>query len=225
MRRVAAAALATGLFLTACGGGGGGTAGTSRPPTTATIAASALDGTLLGAGDINSVMGTTAMVLGVALTYMADHANLLPNLNCLGVWGVGERAIYDGSGWTAIRGQVLRQPDTAGWDSMVVEAAVSFRSAGAAYAFFTASADRWSKCSNHRVNMTVKGQRTTWMFGALGRTDTDLTMHLIRNGGERACQRALSVTNNVVVDVAACSKAVGDQAVTIANKIQSKLPA
>jgi hypothetical protein len=37
------------------------------------------------------------------------------------------------------------------------------------------------------------------------------------------CQRALTVRNNVVIDVDACSKDPGDLAVTIANQIGGKV--
>lgn len=220
MRTSALAALAIGFVLTACAGCAGGASSTSTPTTAAPIAPSGLDGLLLGAGDINSVMGGTTMTVTRTLTDMVDHANLLPNMNCLGIWEVGEKAIYADTGWTALRGQVLRQPAAGDWDDMAVQVLVSFPAADAAHKFFAASTDRWSKCTHHQVNMTLNGQLTTWQFGDLARTDTELTMHVSR-GGERSCQRALSVTNNVVVDVAACSAAASDQAATMVNKIQS----
>jgi PknH-like extracellular domain len=217
MRRRAIALLVAGLLLAAC---------TGRSTTHAPIPASALDGMLLSATDVNSVMGTTAMKVSDAITDVSDHSNLLPNVNCLGIWDIGEKKVYDGSGWTAIHGQALRQPHSGDWDSLVVQAVVAFPSADAAKKFFTTSADRWSKCSNnHKVNMHVNDVLTTFVFGDLGRTDTQLSMHVTRGAGERQCQRVLSVVNNVVVEVAACARAVGDQAATLANKIASKAPA
>jgi hypothetical protein len=221
MRRQAIAVLVAGLLLAAC---------TSRSTTHAPIPASALDGMLLSATDVNSVMGATAMRVSDALTDMSDHSNLLPNVNCLGIWDIGEKKVYDGSGWTAIRGQALRQPDTGDWDSLVIQAVVVFPSADAAKKFLTTSADRWSKCSNnHTVNMHINDVLTVWVFGDFGRTDTQLSMHVTRgageSAGERQCQRVLSVTNNVIVEVAACASAVADQAATLASKIASKAPA
>jgi hypothetical protein len=221
MRTSVIATLAISFVVTACGGGA---ASTSQPTTAPPIAASALDGLLLAAENINSVMGGTAMKVSSPLTEMVDHANLMPNVNCLGIWQVGEKAVYDGSGWTAIRGQVLRQPIAGDWDDVVVQAVVSFPSPDAAQKFFAASTDRWSKCTHHRVNMTVNGQLTTWQFGDLTRSDTELTMHVTRGGGERSCQHALSISNNVVVDVTACTAAAGDQGATIVNKIESGMP-
>jgi hypothetical protein len=226
MRRRAAAALAMSLFLTSCTGTTGGTADPRPPTPRPPVGAAALDALLLSAGDINSVMGTSAMTPNDPFAEMHDYRNLLPNLNCLGIWDIGEVAIYGGSGWNTMRGQELRQPNTDNWDALVVQAVVSFPSADAAQKFYTASSDRWSKCSNHRVNMTYGDHpRTAWAFGDLTKTDTEMTMPVTRGGGDRSCQRVLAVTSNVIIDVAACSAAITGQAATIVNKIQSKIPA
>src|SRR6202022_4048328 len=113
---------------------------------TSPVAASALDGLMLSAGDIDTVMGTHGMVAHQPFTNLAQRSNLLPNKNCLGIWQVGEAAIYDGSSLTAFRGQDLRQPDTGTWDALVVQAVVSYPAADAAQAFFSESADRGWKC-------------------------------------------------------------------------------
>ena len=70
------------------------------------------------------------------VTQMADHRNLLPNLNCLGVWQVDEAPIYDPSGWQSVRQQMLRNPDSDGWESLVVQSVVSYPSVEAAQRFF-----------------------------------------------------------------------------------------
>ena len=98
---------------------------------------SALPGALLSAGDLDAVMSTTAkMVAHPPVTQMADHRNLLPNLNCLGVWQVNEAPIYDPSDWQSVRQQMLRTPDIDSWDSLVVQSVVLYRSAEAAQQFF-----------------------------------------------------------------------------------------
>jgi PknH-like extracellular domain len=223
MTRHAAAVLVLGLLLTACSGGTGGN--NAGRPTHALVNASALDGMLLSAAEVNSVMGTTAMTLSETITDMGDHSYLLPNVNCLGIWQVGERTVYGDSGWTGIHGQVLRQPYSGDWDSIVVQAVVSYPSTEAAQKFYAASADRWSKCTNHKVNLSLNGQPlATWKFGRLTRTGTKLTMPLTRGGGDRSCQRVLSITNNVVIEVAACSTTIADQAATIVGKIESNIP-
>jgi hypothetical protein len=230
--RYAVAALAVGIALAGCSGGArlaerpsnSGVAHRSAPKP---VPMSALDGLVVGADDIDAVMGTTGMTPHPPFRQMADHRNLMPNLNCLGIWQIGESAIYGTSNFAAVRGQLLREPDDGDWNSLVIQAVVSYLSADAAQKFFAASSDRWSRCSNHRVNITYTGYpQTAWSFGTLTKTDTELTMPLTRsrNGG-RACQRALAVDDNVIVDVAACAQTITDQASRIVDEIRSRIPA
>ena len=221
MFRHAVAALAVGITLGGCSGGVSATHSTPKlvPP-------SALDGLLLDVDDINAVMGTTGMKLHQSFDMMEDHRNLLPNLNCLGIWEVGESAIYGPSGFSGVRGQVLRDPDTDKWNSLAVQAVVSYPSADSAKTFYNQSSDRWSQCSNHKVNLTVNDRpASAWAFGSLAATDTELTMPMSRtSGGGQSCQRAFAVEGNVIIDVAACGPSMTDQAKAIVGKIQSRIP-
>jgi PknH-like extracellular domain len=196
----------------------------TSPTPPAPVPVPTLDGLLLSAGDIDTVMGTHGIVAHPAFTTLAQHSNLLPNKNCLGIWQIGESAIYNGSSLTAFRGQDLRQPDTDTWDALVVQAVVSYPAADAARAFFSESADRWSKCTNHHVNMTVNDQpQPKLFFGNLTKTDTQLSMPVTSGENDRSCQRVLSVVSNIIVDVAACNHDATDQAATIAQKIKDRV--
>ncbi|MBV9514257.1 MAG: sensor domain-containing protein [Mycobacteriaceae bacterium] len=190
------------------------------------VPASALEGLLLSASDINAVMGTTAIVANTPFTNLGQHSNLLPNKNCLGIWEVGEDAIYRDSKPTAFRGQDLQQPATGAWDAKVVQGVAVYPGADASGAFFAASADRWSKCTNHHVNMTVNDQPMPKLFfGNLTKTDTQLAIPVVEGegDGQRQCQRVLSVADNLIIDVAACSRTATDQAATIAGKIKDRI--
>ena len=157
---------------------------------------------------------------------MNDHRGLLQNRNCLSIWQTDEAVIYESSGSNAVRRQLLRAPDTDQWTDRVVQSVVSFPSAEAARAFLAASSDRWSKCTNHRLNITINDQRQpAWMSGDLNKTDTVLTIPVTRGSGDqfRSCQRILAVDNNVVIDVEACSAHETEQAGAIVRKIESKV--
>ena len=220
MFRHAVAVLSVGIAVAGCSTN----AASTHPSTANPVPASALDGLLLAVGDVNAVMGTT-MTPHESFSINRDHSELLPNLNCLGIWQVGEKTIYDPSGYTGIRGQVFREPDTDNWDLLVVEAVVSYPAAHAAKKFFGESADRWSHCTNHRVNMTRSGQsQITLTFGSLTRTDTELTMSVSSSGGGTSCQRALAVDNNLIIDVSACGHSITNQASSIVSKIQTRIP-
>lgn len=219
-------ALAFSVVLAGCGGGAA--SGASESPKL--VPDSALPGSLLSADDLNAIMETTGMTAHQPVAQMGDHRNLLPNLNCLGVWQVNEAPIYESSHWKSLRQQLVRVPDTDRWNFLVVQSVVSYRTADAAREFFTESTDRWSKCANHNVNIQLNGQvLPAWRSGDLTKDDTRLAMPYTRVTGDqtRSCQRVLSIAANLILDIQACSpqqQVPSTKAGAVADKIESKLP-
>ena len=219
-------ALALSVVLAGCGGG----AATGASESPKLVPDSALPGSLLSPDELNAIMGTSGMTPHTPVTQMGDHRNLLPNLNCLGLWQVNEAPIYESSHWKSVRQQLVRVPDTDQWDFLVVQSVVSYRTTDAAKEFFTESTDRWSKCTNHNVNIQLNGQTLPgWHSGDLTKTDTQLAMPYTRTSGDqtRSCQRALALVVNLILDIQACKPqqpSAVTQAVDVADKIESKLP-
>lgn len=202
----------------------------SAPPVTPPklVEAGSLEAMLLSPKDIDRVMGTSGMVPHAPVTQMGDHKNLLPNLNCLGVWQVDEVGVYGPSGWSALRQVLMRSPDTEQWDNLVVQSVTSYHSVDDAKKFFTDSADRWSKCTNHHVNITLNGTPLPkWLSGDLVKTDSRLTIPVTRGSGDqvRACQRVLAQAVNVIIDIQACKPAGSTvtQAGVIADRIERSI--
>lgn len=220
------------LGLAGCSGHTAGTAQSSSSPATV-IPDVDLDQLLLSVDDINTAMGTTGMTPQPAETEMGDNRNLLPNLNCLGVWQPTEGAIYGKrggpTGWSAMRRQMLRAPDTEEWKYLAVQSVISYPSADAATAFFNESADRWSKCTNHHVNITLNDKPLPrWLSGSLDRTPTRLTMPISRGAespGSQSCEHVLGVAANIVIDVETCIPQANSvtQAATIADRIEAAI--
>jgi len=184
---------------------------------------------LLDVADIDDIMGTDSMRTHQPLTQMGDHRNLLPNLNCLGVWQVNEAPVYDPSHWKAVRQQLLRTPDTDAWDNLVVQSVVSYRTADGPRLFLEDSAERWGNCSNHNVNIQLNNQRLpAWKSGDLTREDDRLAMPFTRGsgGGTRSCQHVLQAAANVIIDVVGCGPRAASftKAADIATKIEAKMP-
>ena len=193
------------------------------------VPANALDRVLLSADQVDSAVGTTGMTAHPRVDVMSDHRNLLPNLNCLGIWQVNEAGVYGKDGWIGLRQELLRSPDTDAWRTLVVQSVVNYPSTDAARDFFTQSADRWSKCTNHNVNITLNDQPLPkWRSGELTRTDTTLAIPFTRGdaNGVASCQRVLEVANNVVVDAQACPRGASapNIATAVADAIVAKLP-
>ena len=226
VRCTAVGALLLAAALAGCSDGGAHPA--SGPPKP--VPDAALPGLLLTAEEVDDVLGTTGVVANPQTDTMGDHRNLLPNLNCLGVWQVDEAPIYDSSHYKSLRQQVLRTPDTDNWRSLVVQSVVSYRTSEAAHGFFLESAQRWSKCTNHTVNVRVNDRAMPrWVSGELTRTGSLLSMPYTRGVGAdaRSCQRALAIAANVVADIQACRPPQQEPvtvAVDVAAKIAEKLP-
>ncbi|MDT5152612.1 MAG: hypothetical protein QOI01_4345 [Mycobacterium sp.] len=223
MKRVAVVVLAFGLAVAGC------SKGASQPAAAPQlIGANALDRELLSTGEVDSVMGTSGMTAHPRVEVMSDHRNLLPNLNCLGIWQVNEAGVYGGDGWIALRQELLRSPDSDRWQNLAVQSVVNYPSTDAARDFFEQSSDRWSKCTNHNVNITLNDKLLPkWRSGELTKTDTELAIPFTRGNasGVDSCQRVLAVANNVIVDVQACKRdsSTVTQAVAIAGEIEAKL--
>ena len=183
-----------------------------------------------GNAESGTIMGTSGMTPHSPVTQMADDRNLLPNLNCLGVWQVNEAPIYESSHWKSMRQQLSRVPDTDQWEDLVVQSVVSYTMADAARQFFTDSAGRWSKCTNHNVNIQLNGRPLPqWHSGDLTKTDTRLAIPYTRTDGDqiRSCQRVLSVISNLILDIQACKPQQPSPvtaAAAVADKIESKVP-
>ncbi len=223
MIRLAISLLMLVLLATGCAGNRDKAQG---PPKE--VPKSALEGLLLTTDQVDTVMGTAGMVAHKPVTEMNDHRNLLPNLNCLGAWQVNESAIY-GDRWTAMRQVLLRAPDNDNWDNLLVQSVVIFPSSQEATDFLNQSAERWAKCTNHNVNITLNGEPLPrWRSGDLTTTDSELTLPFTRVNGDqtRACQRALAVAANLVMDIQACKPAGSSvtQAADVVDKIKAAMP-
>jgi hypothetical protein len=221
-----ALALALTIVLAGCGGRSASGAAESAK----SVPDSAMTASLLRVDELNAVMGTSGMTPHSPVSQMGDHRNLLPNLNCLGVWQVNEAPIYESSHWKSMRQQMARVPDNDQWNFLVVQSIVSYRTADGAREFLTESTDRWSKCTNHNVNIQLNGvPLPPWRSGDLTKTATRLAMQYTRGAGDqtRSCQHVLSLVANLILDIQACKpqqQAPVTSAADVADKIESKLP-
>ena len=223
MIRLVTSLVALVLLATSCTSNGDKAQG---PPKD--VPKSALEGLLLSTDEANTLMGTEEMTAHPPVTEMSDHRNLLPNLNCLGAWQVDESAIY-GEHWTAMRQVLLRAPDNDNWDNLLVQSVVIYPSTQDANDFLDQSAERWSKCTNHHVNITLNGEPLPkWTSGDLTRTDSELILPFTRVKGDqtRDCQRALAAAANLVMDIQACKPAGSSvtQAADVVDKIKAAMP-
>jgi serine/threonine-protein kinase len=196
------------IFIASCSG------------TPRTVAADDLDGLLLSPAEIEIAMNANGITVNGTSTEMSDDSANIPDQDCRFIDAPAEAPVYNGSGWRAVRSRYLNDVD---WAHQVWQAVVSFPSANDAARFFGASVQRWPACSNrlyHYINDPGQPD-TVWTVGPVVKISG--TLSATRGGEGGACQRALTVSNNIAIDVAACPNNPGNTAVKIADQIAAKV--
>lgn len=205
----------------------GPAAGNTTTTTTtkvAPVAPSAIADLLLSVDDVNAAMGTTGIPVKDNGDQMYDDGEhvAVSDQDCL-FTVPAEDKVYAGSGWTAVRVQDVRDPEL---NHRVVQAVVAFPSAADAQRFFTASAQRWSNCSNRQYHYLQPGKEDAiYSVSPLSNTNGTLSASRVQqdtNGW--TCHSALTTANNIAVDVEGCSfTGPDDIAVNIAQQIAAKV--
>jgi PknH-like extracellular domain len=177
---------------------------------------------LLSASDVNAVGRTTTMALRTPISEMSHGEGLVDDRNCLDAYSPIEAAVYRSSSWVALQGQLLdnahsRDPRK----HALLQAVVGFPDADSAQQFFKEAKPRWSACTNRPLTTTQPGDDpVTWALGELVTTDATLTITQTLDGGAGfACQRAMGVRNNVIIDTLWCGFDTTNQAGEVVAKI------
>ena len=185
----------------------------------------ALDRSLLSTAEINAVMAATGMTVHTSRQDMWDDSPGVADMNCLAVDGPAEDKIYTGRGWTAMRAQVLQEPGDAG-THYVLQSVVAFPSVADAAVFFSASSTSWRACSNRRM-WPPPGPvpDPVWTTAQVSNATGTLAISLVLDGFRHwTCQHALTVANNVAVEVQACGyNQTEPAAVAIVGQIAAKM--
>ena len=189
----------------------------AAPSDVAPLTEAKLDVVLLSVGELNGIMDSTQMEVTSELREMTDHSGEVSDPDCLGAIYGAEEPVYAGSGWTAMRDQVAREPgeDNEHW---VEQTAVLYPSAEKAQKFFDESKSAWQKCSSYSVSVDDADATFLWQIDNVTSEDTLITqMTAQEDANGWACQHAMSLVSNVTVEAWACSYDVKDEAATIAN--------
>jgi hypothetical protein len=139
---------------------------------------------------------------------------------CLGALAAIQSSVYQGSGYTAVRGQALNVEEPP---HFVYEAAVNFPSAEQALAFVRTSADKWPACVGQLLTVTTPNKTFHWNFANPTGVPPKITQVHTQLHGARTCQHALSAVSNVVIDVVACGAQITDEGSGIADQMAAKV--
>lgn len=192
------------------------------------IPVSALDGLLLDSSQINTALNATSMKIWFNAKAMWDWSKNITDTNCLAVDGAAQDKVYSGTGWTSMRGQRLDDSidDSKKRKHYAIQAVVAFPNALDAANFYNSSVQRWKSCANRRFNDVSPNQPdTVWTVADVHDDDGTLTSTQTQEAGDGwACQRALTVRNNLAIDIVTCAyNETGTAAVDIAGKIAAKV--
>ena len=188
------------------------------------VVESGLKGFLLSPDEINAVMGTTDMKATNSRNAMSDDSATMSPRECLAIDGSVQAQVYANSGFMAERDETFARQDGNNLTHFAEQAVVLFPTAKQADEFFTASTQQWQACHDY----THVQSKTQWtvapISNANGMLSTGSTLQDPPATGWKACGRALTVKNNVVIDVNTCSPDPKNSAVDIASKIAAKVP-
>lgn len=178
-----------------------------------------LDHVLLSIGELNGILGSTQMKVASELEVMTDHSGAVSDPDCLGAIYGAEQPAYAGSGWTAMRDQVAREPgeDNEHW---VEQIAVLYPSADKAQKFFDESQASWKKCAGYSISVDDGEATYLWHLDDVTAQDTVITQRTTQEDAEGwACQHVLSVVSNLTVEAWACGYSIKDEAATMADEM------
>jgi hypothetical protein len=187
-----------------------------------------LDRLLLAPEAVNPLVG--AQALRIDDTFTAMYRGNTAAGDCVSAGQVPHGPGYAGSGWTALRAQYLLQDRTGDRPANKTwQAVVSFPMPVDAQAFFTKQATSWPICDGRRVNLRYLDDPAAdddwWTLGKSTNANGMLSILQNQDGDPGwACQVALTVRNNVAVNVQVCTNGVKNQAVELATAIAKKIP-
>ncbi|OBF93224.1 putative lipoprotein LppH [Mycolicibacterium flavescens] len=179
-----------------------------------------LDELLLNPAELNVAMGSQTLEVTSAQSTMSDNSATMEPRACLGIDGAAEAPVYADSGYQAERDQSLNDGDK--FAHYVKQAVVLYPLVKKARAFFDASVQQWPVC--HEYTHTQSG--TKWTVGPISNNDDVLsTVATLQEAAAPgwACGHAVTLENNVIIDVNTCSANPGDSAARIARQIAEKV--
>jgi hypothetical protein len=177
---------------------------------------------LLRPEQVDAAMGTTGMAVTSTQTAMSDNSATMAPQECLAIDGAAEAPVYADSGYRATRDQSFNNGND--FTHYLKQAVVLFPTVRKAQAFFDASAQQWPACREY--THTQSGSQ--WTVGRMSKTNGTLNTVAMQRDARApgwGCGRALTLTNNVIIDINTCSANPADSAPRIADQIAGNVGA
>lgn len=221
----AGAAVAAVGLLSGCVHAVGGTP-TRDPaarPLGATVSEADLDTLLLPVTELGDIVGSADLTVTVELDEFNDSSAAMDDPDCLAAAFGAQERVYAGTGWTAVRDQIVREPGALNphWIEQVV---VLFRSDLHARDFFDESHKTWDRCVGSLTTYDTAQLPVQWSVSEVTAGESTISqMSVPENAVRGGCHHALSVAANVVVEAWACGEDIDSQASAIVDRIVSNI--
>lgn len=202
------------------------------PPPATPIAPEALGGVLLTGPEAGAVLQVPNTKEGSIQNDLIGGSSPIP-LACRSVWAPVHKETFDPTGFTSVaRKNIREEPENA---KSVVEGVLSYPDAQAAKAAVDQVVEAWRQCQYLEFSQPYmnENENIEWKSGVVGDTDGVFTMLIFsrsqldspQTSADPNCQRAITSARNVVVDLLACSRALGSEGYSMARDVVQKINA
>nr|WP_248000860.1 sensor domain-containing protein [Mycolicibacterium sp. CBMA 334] len=188
----------------------------SPPPT---FPASAIDQVLLNGRQLTTLLGVTVtddpsgspngLSLDTSSYGTGDHSSQVTPRSCVGVVYTGEHEVYAPAGLVDLKTQTFGSLYGGANDlHLIQQTAAVFPNAADALAFLETAQTQWDACTRGEVQATLSYENgADYALGSVQRQNDVITVSMAKNdglNGPDACQQALGVRENVVVEARTC---------------------
>ncbi|OBI46384.1 hypothetical protein A5707_21380 [Mycobacterium kyorinense] len=189
----------------------------------APVDVAALPGLLSSPEEIGELLGNITMEPSAIEKAPAEGLSVTP-AHCADAVAPMTEAAYSGSGYSGLAGQALNAAPTA----RVIQGVASFVDAEFAKFFYDIQLTLWRGCQDTDVTVAYSGDDKTdhVHLGAVAESAGIANILILPSAAttNRQCQHALTVRNNVVVDVRVCKPNLDDAGVELARSIAERVP-
>lgn len=184
-----------------------------------TVAVTALEGLLPTASTVDTALHISGLDIRDTrqAVYVLENDDRVSDMDCISVPYVSQGAVYEGSGYTAIRARRMEKKDV-----IIDTAAATFPTSADATEFREKITQQWQGCARKSLNRYFSGNDDdeTWMIGS---TETgEDTAHTIayQEGGEGwACTHAIGSRGNAALEALVCGNGMTDEAATLLDSM------
>lgn len=182
-----------------------------------------VDALLLPVTELGDIVGSSDLTVTVELEEFNDSSAAMDDPDCLAAAFGAQERVYAGTGWTAVRDQIVREPGALN-PHWIEQVAVLFRSDLHARDFFDASRETWDRCVGSLTTYDIGQMPLQWSVSEVTAGESTISQMSVPETAVRGgCHHAMSVAANVIAEAWACGEDIDTQAAAIVDRIVSNI--